>query len=362
MKKKLGVIGGILALVAFGLIGWRVGAEIAKYGDNGVDIWKIVLFLLGFVVAFFIHIILHETGHLIGGLIGGYMFVSFCIGSLCLSKESGKLRVSMEKNKGIAGYCKMLPPKDVTKKSFVAHIMGGLIASLALTVISLALFLLLFFFDKRGYWFFFFCGTFPINAFIFFTNAAAVSANGAPTDGMLVQMMRKETPSAVATMKTLSLQGYLMGGASPQEIPETLISDMPVLSDDDSMSAVVYSNLFYYYLDRANEKKIFYYGKKIEDVLPYASDVYKADLMTSAFLTAIFEDNGTKAGTYYATLVQKKERADSMLLLALCYYEKLFLRKDIDALLTKTCEAAKNETVKCMGDTVLRYADWLKKL
>lgn len=362
MKKKLGIVGAVLAIASFGIIGWRIGLEIAMFDKVTLDIWKVVLFVVGFVLAFYIHIILHEFGHLVGGLVGGYTFMSFCIGRLCLSKETGKLKLSFEKNKNIGGYCKMLPPKNVTKESFVSHIMGGLISSLMLTAVSLVLFLLLFFVDDRGYLFWAFAGAFPINAYIFFTNAAVVSIGGTATDGMLVDMMKKNADSSVATMKILTLQGYFTSGVSPREIPESLVSDIPVIRDDDVMSAVIYSNLFYYYLDRADEKKIFYYGKKIEDILPYASDIYMTDLETSAFLTSIFEDNEEKASKYYAKLLGKAEKADDTLLLAFAYYEKLFLFKDISDRLEKTRLAAKNDPLVCTGKTVLMYAKWLEEL
>ncbi len=363
MKKRLGLVGAVLAIAACCLFGWRIGTEIAMFeGRAVVDIWKVVLFVVGVLLAFYIHIILHETGHLIGGLIGGYTFVAFSIGGLCFSKETGNLKVYFEKSKSIGGYCRMLPPKNVTKESFLAHILGGLISSLVLTVISLVLFLTLFFVDKKGYFFWALAGAFPINAYIFFTNAAVTSIGGTPTDGMLVDMMKKKTASSVATMKVLSLQGYFMGGVSPTEIPESEVADIPVVSDDDVMSAVIYSNLFYYYLDRANEKKIFYYGKKIEDILPFSADFYQKDLKTSAFLTAIFEDDGGKAAKYYAELLPEINRADSTLLLAFSYYEKLFLSKDVTLRLEKTREAAKNDVMPCVGKTVLRYSDWLEKL
>lgn len=363
MKKKLGIVGIVLAVLSFGLVGWRIGGEIGSANENAVlDVWKIVLFIVGLFAAFYLHIILHELGHLVGGLKGGYEFVSFCVAGICFGKENGKIKVSTERHKDIGGFCKMLPPKDVTKESFLLHIKGGLVASCILTAVSFIAFILMYFLDKRGYFFMLFACSFPVNAFIFFNNAQVSAPNNTPTDGMLVDMLKNNAPSGIAMMKVLTFQGYLTDGVSPRDIPESVISDIPVVPDDDVMTPVIYSNLFVYYLDKADEEKIFYYGKKIEDILPYFGDVYRNDLLSSALLVSCFEDNAEKAGKYYKELEKCFDKADSAMLLAKAYYEKLFLLKDVTELIEKIKEKAAGEPFKGVSQTTVKYANWLVKL
>lgn len=362
MKKKLNYIKIAVTLLSFGFIGWYVGTNIDFASFGVLEAIKIALFFAGFVVAFYAHITLHETGHLIGGLKGGYTFVSFCACGLCFKKENGKLKVSVEKHKNIGGYCKMLPPKNVSSKSFISHIEGGLFASLLITILSFVIFVLLYIFDKSGFAFMFFCGAFPLNFYLYCSNAVVTAISGTPADGMLVDMMKSGSPSAVATMKVLAYQGFLTSGYRPKDVPSDILDNMPLVSDDDVMAPIIYSNIFSYYLDKADEEKIFYYGKKLEDILPYVSEIYEVDIKTSVFLVACFEDNEEKAGKYYSELSKNLDKADSSLLLATAYYEKLFLSKDVSTLLDKARAAAKNELLEGCGKTIGDYADWLERL
>lgn len=131
------------------LISVAAGFFIAAYSDRefgeGVSSYEkmlnVAVMLLGIYAAVTLQIIIHEAGHLVFGLLSGYKFSSFRIFNFMWLKENGKIRLRRLSLAGTSGQCLMTPPdmKD-GKMPLVLYNLGGSIANIIISLISLGLF------------------------------------------------------------------------------------------------------------------------------------------------------------------------------------------------------------------------------
>lgn len=145
-EKKKSKIGSTIFMIFFMIIGGICGAFGMKVAmNNSTSLEECIIWIFGIMIilylSIFVQIIVHESGHLIFGLISGYEFVSFRVGSFMFFKKEGKLQIKRFSLMGTAGQCLMAPPKPYNENMpFVLYNLGGIIANIIVSIISIILF------------------------------------------------------------------------------------------------------------------------------------------------------------------------------------------------------------------------------
>ncbi|MGX8680825.1 MAG: site-2 protease family protein, partial [bacterium] len=88
-------------------------------------------------VGIMIHLIVHEAGHMVFGLLTHYRFSSFRIGSWMLQKNASGFHLKRFSIPGTAGQCLMVPPQDQKNFPYVLSNLGGGLANLIVSGLSL---------------------------------------------------------------------------------------------------------------------------------------------------------------------------------------------------------------------------------
>jgi hypothetical protein len=106
----------------------------------------IALFVTGALIWGILNTFFHELGHVISGKIRGFKFYSMTVWFFHIKMEKGKLRFGFNWLGNEAGYTEMLPTKkENVGKAFKKMTLGGINASLIMTVLSVLLRFFLFF-------------------------------------------------------------------------------------------------------------------------------------------------------------------------------------------------------------------------
>ncbi len=199
----------------------------------------------------FFGIVIHELGHVIGGLANNYHFLGIQILWLYIYSENGRLKARFDKKPRALGLAIMIPGEGVTDRNHMNYFRSGYLAN-ALTLI-LALFLMFFFPHLRFHLFLFAV----ITVLLIIPNVIPKDVNGFLNDGYLVGLYRSNEPGSIK--KVQSLQGELIRGIRPRDLPETEYEDLK-----DVFTVML--DLFYYYqaLDRGDIVRTMEQMRRIE--------------------------------------------------------------------------------------------------
>ena len=167
-----------------------------------ISVLTVALAFVIFYLSFVIQGAFHEVGHFVGGKISGHKLVVLQIGrGNLIGNRKGKLSFAFRKTRG--GQCIMLPPDKVPVK-YIAYNIGGVMLN-ALVVLGCATLLFinshittLVFIEVA------FSGFFKI-----ITNLIPSIRNGAPTDGYVLKLLKKNSFVQRDYVKYLSLYSAL---------------------------------------------------------------------------------------------------------------------------------------------------------
>ncbi|MCC8130380.1 MAG: hypothetical protein LIO72_01315 [Ruminococcus sp.] len=97
----------------------------------------IVVAVVLYCLSYAVHLLAHECGHLIGGKISGYKLLRLQLGPVNIVRnQKGKL--SLKWKSQLSGQCIMVPKKTESVR-FKAYNLGGAMANINVSVLSLAL-------------------------------------------------------------------------------------------------------------------------------------------------------------------------------------------------------------------------------
>ena len=167
-----------------------------------LSVLTVVLAFVIFYLSFVIQGALHEVGHFIGGKLSGYKLVVLQIGrGNLICNRKGKLSFCFRKTRG--GQCVMLPP-DKLPVRYIAYNVGGIIFNGLIIVGSIALL-----FAKAHITTLIFIEVAFSGFFKVITNLIPSLGNGAPTDGYILKLLKKNTLVQRDYAKYLSLYSAL---------------------------------------------------------------------------------------------------------------------------------------------------------
>lgn len=218
--KKLAVSAAMM--IGGGAIGIFIASFIYSMDEdisNGEFFLWVALYIVLVYAAYFVHIIVHESGHLVFGLVSGYEFSSFRIGSIIITKEEGKLRLSRFSLAGTAGQCLLSPPEGKEgDMPYKLYNLGGVIFNVILMVLSLALY-------------FAFPRVHVLSVFLvelFAVGLLVAAANGIPVrglvnnDGANVLELGRDAHARRSLSVQLRINGMLAKGKRLRDMPAEL--------------------------------------------------------------------------------------------------------------------------------------------
>ncbi|MGT2665947.1 hypothetical protein ACVRYP_01270 [Streptococcus rifensis] len=223
MKKFLKVLGSLVPLVFFGVIGYFAGVQA---GRNSADvvIFPGLLFLYT-VIAGILQLAIHEAGHLVFGLLTGYRFLSYRILNLHWQKQKdGRLRFSFHSVPGTLGQCLMIPPSPVDGKiPYVLYNLGGGLANL----ISVGVWYLTSLTDWVSPEF---GNTFALLGLMFAVVNLVPTSSLITNDGANIVSIKKHPKGALFFWSTLAMNAKLAEGVALKDLDDTYF--IPIDKED----------------------------------------------------------------------------------------------------------------------------------
>lgn len=220
--KKWRYISMAFSLVIFLLCAAAISKFVSEYVYADMQIYEVVLLLIGLFAAVSIsrilQTIIHEAGHLVFGLMSGYKFGSFRIFSFMWVKRNDKIKFSRLSIAGTAGQCLMTPPEMVDGKIPVAlYNLGGSIMNLVVSGIALGVYFAIAHSTV-------FCALLPVFALVGFAFALL---NGIPmkteyvnNDGYNALELTRSADIRRAFWVQMKVSGALQDGMRLKDMPE----------------------------------------------------------------------------------------------------------------------------------------------
>ncbi len=255
------------------------------YGNSRGMILIIVFYLIGAVLAGFLNALVHEWGHVIAARKNAFYIISVTVWFFRWSRPKKKLRTDYVMIGEEAGSTEMVPKgTENLAERLKKTTCGGIIASLIMTVISIApMFMTSFLPDIV----FYITAVFlPVSAYYFLGSALPMSNGGVRNDGAVVRGINKNDDSSAVTVGLLKIHALLFEGKTPSEIDESLYFDLPQLPEDDLNFIMLLNARYAYYLDKGdfeNAKKTSDRLMTLTDYMPSAvRSVVKTDALYNA--------------------------------------------------------------------------------
>lgn len=191
----------------------------------------IVAMLLGGLFSSALCCVFHELGHIVFGKFCGFRFNALHVWFFHIVKSGGHTRVWFGRMpEGEAGSAEMLPMSAEKMRSrYLLVTAGGLLFSF-LWLVG-ALFALIFAHGAHFAVYALIATSLPYAFYLFACNLLPFS--DPPTDGAILVGLLRGDASSLTAVNILSIEGYLMRGESPAQIPEELYYGAPQLPEDD---------------------------------------------------------------------------------------------------------------------------------
>lgn len=211
-----------LSLIGFALIGAVFGAGLAWLGIytgknllplraalDALNAWDLLLLPVWLLLV----LAVHEVGHLLGGFIRGMRFLLYIVGPFQLTQTTSGIRFSWVFNLGTFGGLAAASPNPVRpiRPQLLSLIAGGPLASLALTLIGMLLFMA----DGRIAAHGLFIGFF--SALIFLVTAIPSRAGGFMSDGMQFSEVLRGGDAVMERQQITTLMAQSMAGLRPRD-------------------------------------------------------------------------------------------------------------------------------------------------
>lgn len=227
-EKALVVICSLLAIAQAVLVTYFGYANF--YRDYHAAL-LIVAMLLGGLLSSAVSCVFHELGHILFGKICGFRFNALHVWFFHIVKSGGKMRIRFGRMpEGEAGSAEMLPMSSEKMRSrYCLVTAGGLVFSFLWFVGAL---LALIFAHGAPFAVYALIATsLPYAFYLFACNILPFS--DPPTDGAILLGLARGDAASLTAVNILSIEGYLMRGDTPSQIPEELYYGAPQLPEDD---------------------------------------------------------------------------------------------------------------------------------
>ena len=191
----------------------------------------IVAMVLGGLLSSMLCCIFHECGHILFGKLCRFRFNAMHVWFLHIVRYNGRVRIHLGRIlQDEEGSAEMLPENvDGMRKRYGLVTAGGVLFSFLWFVGAL---LALIFANAAHFAVYVLVATsLPYAFYLFACNLLPFT--DPPTDGAVLLGLIRGDASALTAVNLLSIEGYLMQGRTPVQIPENLYYGAPQLPEDD---------------------------------------------------------------------------------------------------------------------------------
>ena len=313
MKRKLPIIFWIFLLAAM-LASGVICFIFALKTSNQAGVKALVGFLCGVIFA----PILHELGHALFAKNAKMQIVYLKCFIFQWLRKGGKLRFSFA-SPFSSDQTQIVPKSSGNmQKRFLFFTLGGLILEGAFLLCMLVLSLVFTLCFSKNY---FFWGTVPYLAYLFFLNAVPMEYASGKTDALIAKNLKKGASVEKATCTALEIQGKLFEGQTFAQIDGDLYNSFPVLCEEEPMFAMILHLKYRKYLEENELEKAAECLNRLlssQEYLPQAElEKYAAELvyMHSVFGNRLLAQDSAK---YCEDYLKSEEVAAKRALAAYC--------------------------------------------
>lgn len=364
MKRRTSIINtAITFIITLCLVFLSVYLCNENYGKQNVML-MVLYYIIGAIVFGFINTVVHEWGHVIAAKKNGFYITAVIVWFFKWTKKNGRFYFDFCKIGEEAGYTESIPTSpENTEKRFKAISMGGIYASLIITIVSVGIIF------TAGYvpvaLYAVLCMSLPVSAYFLFGVALPTENGGVKNDGAVVYGINKKRDSLKVACSVLSFQGELYQGKTPSEIDKKYLFEVPQLPEDDVNFCALLSARYLYYLDKEdfdNAKKVSdrLYGL-IEDMPQGFAVQVKADALYNA---CTFDFNEELADNLMYELDKYLNSANTAENLRIKLAYLLYVKKEKELsndFYAKGIKLAEKMPVKGLGDLEKKLFDRMKK-
>lgn len=364
MKRRTSVINNvILFAIVIGLVFAVAFYGNAKYKNPDLAV-VIACYLGGAILWGLINAFCHETGHIIACKKNSFKVTVLSVWFFRWTRIRKRFRFDFTMIGNEAGFTESIPVCGGNMEKRYKNIAaGGIIASLVLTVISVAMMFTAGHVPIAVYCIF--SISLPVSAYYFLGNILPMINGGARNDGAIIFGINKKDKALTVACSVLEIQAALFEGKSPSEIDEKLYFDLPQLPEDDLYFLQLLNARYYYYLDKgdaANAKKTSDRLVSLEDYLPKELEYSaKADSLYNA---CTFDYNEERADELMYELEKylNSENTATNLRIKLAYL--LYVKKEkeyAEDFYNRGVKVASKCFIKGLGKTEIKLFDEMKK-
>jgi hypothetical protein len=322
--KANNIIVEVISFLVFMAVGYYFADNIVRDMKTLDDVGGIVLNMFIVFICIYISIFLiiniHEFGHFLFGKMFKYKLYAYKIGFLTWKKENGKIRFSIEKNKGYSGYAGMLPPDKIPSKTkLILFYAGGIILNVITGFIAL------YFNVKYGINY---LASFWILSFILaFFNLLPMKSAGNPLDGKLIWTLFLGKENAEVLMNINIISAQLTRGIRPKEV-ELLKTNIDKNLTSDEISLILYT--YFYALDSQDYDNLEKYAKRLEEVLYNCPTILLPPLCYELCFYYCVNNNIDKSKEYYKKIEKQIEKDEDSNGCRVKAYYNYYIKNNLD--------------------------------
>lgn len=318
-----------LITIIYTLIGTAVAFWIGytfgrSRGERVYPDYMLLKALLTLFITGFIQINIHEFGHFVMGKLLGYQLVFYQIGFLSFMYENGKMKFSIQKNRGFSGACGMYPPKEgVTPMRQVWYFAGGLIFN-ALSLIPILLVM-----NSTNNDTVTILGEYVILSTIVLIvmNAVPFSVGSQPNDGKIIFSTLFKSPMTKHLIESFYIASQLSQGIRPGDLNIEDFDDEKLSEVDSVVLLQLVVMRYYKALDKMDLVNMKRYIPVIEEQVKSAPSYMQPPLYYELiYYYSVLESNYEKAEGFFACikqiLLKDKDVNGKRILSAYEYYVK----------------------------------------
>ena len=218
------------------------------------DIFLAATQLAGFVLGCVIAPIVHELGHIVMAKSQDMQIVYAKFSFFKMSERKGKLRFGFA-SPFAADETQVIPKSggNMQKRARLYTIGGLLFGGIYFIIVGMAALTLGIM--VGGYVFYGVLGLLPFAAYLFLLNVLPMEYNSGKTDALIYKGLKTSAPAEQTMLAAMEIQGELFAGKSYAEIEERLYFDVPQLSEDEPLFAVMLDLRYRYWLDKKEMEK-----------------------------------------------------------------------------------------------------------
>ncbi len=263
----------------------------------------IVAMLLGGLLSSALSCLFHELGHIVFGKLCGFRFNALHVWFFHVVKTGSGVRFRLGRMpEDEAGSAEMLPlSADRMRARYALVTFGGLLFSFLW--FAGALLALIFVCSSPFAVYTLIATSLPYAFYLFACNLLPFS--DPPTDGAILIGLARKDASALTAVNILSVEGYLMRGETPAQIPEQLFYGAPQLPEDDPNFVLLTDYRLARALDGGDMQSAVALSDRLKDlaeyVPPYCRFEIAADIL---FVECAVKQNADEARRMYPALRQ----------------------------------------------------------